>query len=183
MFHFYLHGRHTQRRVSVHNLAPSLSLSLPPSLPPSSLPPAMSSPYSCVQLLVLSIRAAYLDVNKKTAQLQLLVELVPERNGTEPGPQRGHGERGLSDEVGVAKHILVLRHEPDQSQLRVEDFKLAALVPDRVEPIVLCGGGVCVCVCARACEECFSSEASPISCLNCATFGISSIYMYIYRWC
>ena len=140
MFHFYLHGRHTQRRVSVHNLAPSLSPSLSPS---------MSSPYSCVQLLVLSIRAAYLDVNKKTAQLQLLVELVPERNGTEPGPQRGHGERGLSDEVGVAKHVLVLRHKPDQSQLRVEDFKLAALVPDRVEPIVLCGGGVCVCVRAR----------------------------------
>ena len=100
-------------------------------------------------------------MNEQGAQFQVLVVLVLEGHGVEAGLERSHGERGLSDEVGISEHVLVLGHEPDQGQLRVEDLEFTALVPYRVEPVVLWRGKdmqivkylcvseyVCVCVCA-----------------------------------
>ena len=97
-----------------------------------------NTPDSSVEFFIFAVRAPYLHVYEEGAQLQFLVVLVLQWDGTEPDLEGADGKRGLSDEVGIAEDVLVLSHEADQSQLRIEDLKLTTLVPYRVETIVLC---------------------------------------------
>ena len=115
----------------------------PPTHTHKPTPTHTHTPDSGVQFLVLAVRTPNLHVNQQGAQFQLFVVLVPQRDGAKPGPQRGDGERGCTNEVRVSKDVLVLCNESDEGQLWVEDFEFAALVPDGIEPVVLCGKCVC----------------------------------------
>lgn len=97
--------------------------------------------YSEPESPLLRLSVLDLDANEQCARLQFLVHRVLERNGTEPGLQAQDREHGLADEVGIPEDVLVLRDEPQQREVGVDDVEVAALVPDRVEAIVDCKAG------------------------------------------
>ncbi len=48
-----------------------------------------------------------------------------------------HGVGGLSDEVWVSEHVLVVEDEAKECSRREEDLEVEPLVPNWVEPVVL----------------------------------------------
>lgn len=47
-------------------------------------------------------------------------------------------KRGLTKEIRITKHIDILDNESDECNGRIDNVKLAQLVPDRIKAIVHC---------------------------------------------
>ena len=69
-------------------------------------------------------------LHQQAAQLQLLAVAVLQLDTPVARHQELDGEGGVTDEVGVSEHVLVVNTEPDQSHLRVENPQVEGLVPD-----------------------------------------------------
>ena len=81
-------------------------------------------------------------LHQEAAQLQLLAVAVLQLDTPVARHQELDREGGVTDEVGVSEHVLVVNTEPDQSHLRVENPQVEGLVPDGVEPVVRDGLGL-----------------------------------------
>ncbi len=76
-------------------------------------------------------------MHEESTLLQLFIEGILKRDRAEARLEARYGEHGLTNEIRVAKNILVLGTESDEGKVRVHNVKLAAFVPYWDEPVLL----------------------------------------------
>ena len=97
-------------------------------------------PCCCVYFFVFIVSLSYVDMYQQTAQLKFFVVHVLQLHGAESSLDAGQWVRCLTNEIRIAKNILVLNSKPHQGKVRVHNVKFASLIPYWIKSILLWNG-------------------------------------------